>query len=63
MVQDKILCFVCSVKGIERTFATYYELQDHLYKDHDMTKDPAMEIFARSKAPISVGPTGQDSSK
>ena len=50
MVQDKILCFVCSVKGIERTFATYYELQDHLYKDHDMNKDPAMEIFAREKA-------------
>jgi len=49
MVQDKILCFVCAVKGIERTFATYYELQDHLYKDHDMTKDPAMEIFNKSK--------------
>jgi hypothetical protein len=49
MVQDKILCFVCSVKGIETTFATYYELQDHLYKDHDMNKDPAMEIFTKHK--------------
>ncbi|TMI07278.1 hypothetical protein E6H34_08670 [Candidatus Bathyarchaeota archaeon] len=63
MVQDKILCFVCSVKGIESTFATYYELQDHLYKDHDMTKDPAMEIFAKSKIPVSKAATGQDSSK
>ena len=63
MVQDKILCFVCSVKGIERTFATYYVLQDHLYKDHDMTKDPAMEIFAKSKIPVSKAATGQDSSK
>jgi hypothetical protein len=50
MVQDKILCFICAVKGIERTFATYYELQDHLYKDHDMTKDPAMEIFSKYRA-------------
>jgi hypothetical protein len=50
MVQDKILCFVCAVKGIERTFPTYYELQDHLYKDHDMTKDPAMEIFSKHRA-------------
>jgi len=63
MVQDKILCFVCSVKGIERTFATYYELQDHLYKEHDMTKDPAMEIFAKSKIPVSKAATRQDSSK
>jgi hypothetical protein len=63
MVQDKILCFVCSVKGIERTFATYYELQDHLYKDHDMSKDPAMEIFAKSKILVSKAATGQDSSK
>ena len=53
MVQDKILCFVCSVKGIERTFATYYELQDHLYKDHDMTKDPAMETFNKGKSSAS----------
>ena len=50
VVQDKILCFVCAVKGVERTFASYYELQDHLYKDHDMNKDPAMEIFAKEKA-------------
>lgn len=57
MVQDKILCFVCSVKGIERTFSTYYELQEHLYKDHDMTKDPAMESFAKEKtsAPKQAG--------
>jgi hypothetical protein len=53
MVQDKILCFVCSVKGIETTFPTYYELQDHLYKDHDMTKDPAMEIFTKQKSLVS----------
>ena len=53
MVQDKILCFVCSVKGIETTFSSYYELQDHLYKDHDMNKDPAMENFAREKSATS----------
>jgi hypothetical protein len=63
MVQDKILCFVCSVKGIERTFATYYELQDHLYKDHDMTKDPAMEIFTKFKIQPSRAVSGQDSGK
>jgi hypothetical protein len=63
MVQDKILCFVCAVKGIERTFATYYELQDHLYKDHDMTKDPAMEIFAKSKISTSRAATSQESGK
>ena len=63
MVQDKILCFVCSVKGIERTFATYYELQDHLYKDHDMNRDPAMEIFRKSKMPTSGVATGQESDK
>ena len=49
MVQDKILCFVCSVKGIETTFSSYYELQDHLYKDHDMNRDPAMENFTKEK--------------
>jgi hypothetical protein len=64
MVQDKILCFVCSVKGIERTFQTYYELQDHLYKDHDMTKDPAMEIFEKSKRSSTRVPAGgQESGK
>ncbi len=52
MVQDKILCFACAVKGIERTFNSYYELQDHLYKDHDMSKDPAMENFVKEKASI-----------
>ncbi len=60
MVQDKILCFVCAVKGIERTFATYYELQDHLYKDHDMTKDPAMEIFNKSKNSTTRAATGKN---
>lgn len=45
LVKDKILCFVCAVSNIERTFNTYYELQDHLYRDHDMKKDPAMDIF------------------
>ena len=49
VVKDKILCFVCAVKNIERTFNTYYELQDHLYRDHDMKKDPAMEIFNKYK--------------
>ena len=53
MVQDKILCFVCSVKGIETTFSSYYELQDHLYKDHDMNKDPAMEHFKKEPASAS----------
>jgi hypothetical protein len=41
---------VCAVKNIERTFDTYYELQDHLYKDHDMKKDPAMEIFNKYRS-------------
>ncbi|HEV2120345.1 MAG TPA: hypothetical protein VGS11_09625 [Candidatus Bathyarchaeia archaeon] len=63
MVQDKILCFMCSVKGIERTFATYYELQDHLYKDHDMTKDQAMEIFTRSKLLTSKAASVQEPRK
>jgi len=63
MVQDKILCFVCAVKGIERTFATYYELQDHLYKDHDMTKDPAMEIFTKYRASALRATASPQSSK
>ncbi len=45
MVKDKILCFACAVSNKETTFNTYYELQDHLYRDHDMKKDPAMDIF------------------
>ena len=49
MVKDTIKCFMCSVKGIERTFNTYSELQDHLYKDHDVHKDPAMEQFNKHK--------------
>jgi len=49
VVKDKILCFVCAVKNIERTFNTYYELQEHLYRDHDMKKDPAMDIFNKYK--------------
>ncbi len=48
-MKDKILCFVCSVNNIERTFNTYYELQDHLYRDHDMKKDPTMDIFNKYK--------------
>lgn len=53
VVKDKILCFVCAVKNIETTFNTYYELQDHLYKDHDMKKDPAMEIFNKYRSSTS----------
>jgi hypothetical protein len=53
MVKDKILCFACAVKNIETTFNTYYELQDHLYKDHDMKKDPAMDIFNKYKTTAS----------
>jgi hypothetical protein len=49
-MKDKILCFACAVKNIETTFNTYYELQDHLYKDHDMKKDPAMDIFNKYKS-------------
>lgn len=49
LVKDKILCFVCAVSNIETTFNTYYELQDHLYRDHDMKKDPAMDIFNKYK--------------
>ena len=50
VVKDKILCFVCAVKNIERTFNTYYELQEHLYRYHDMKKDPAMDIFNKYKS-------------
>ena len=50
LVKDKILCFACAVKNIERSFNTYYELQEHLYRDHDMRKDPAMEIFNKYKS-------------
>jgi len=50
MVKDVVKCFMCSIKGIERTFNTYDEFQDHLYRDHDMHKDPAMEIYNRSKS-------------
>ena len=51
MVKDKIICFICSTRNIERSFNTYYELQDHLYKDHelDMKRDPAMETFNKYK--------------
>jgi hypothetical protein len=51
VVKDKILCFACAVKNIETTFNTYYELQDHLYRDHDMKKDPAMDIFNKYRQP------------
>jgi hypothetical protein len=49
LVKDIIKCFLCAVRGTERTFDNYGELQDHLYKDHDMKKDPAMEIFNKYK--------------
>ncbi len=57
MVKDTIKCFMCSVKGIEKTFNSYGELQDHLYKDHDMHKDPAMELFSKPKAQVPAGST------
>jgi hypothetical protein len=57
VVKDKILCFVCAVKNIERTFNTYYELQEHLYRDHDMKKDPAMDIFNKYKNTGAKNPT------
>jgi len=50
MVKDVVKCFMCSIKGIERNFNTYDEFQDHLYRDHDMHKDPAMEIYNKYKA-------------
>ncbi len=50
MVKDVVKCFMCSVKGIEKTFNTYQEFQDHLYRDHDMHKDPAMEIYNKYKS-------------
>ena len=62
-MKDKILCFACAVKNIERTFNTYYELQDHLYKDHDMKKDPAMEIFNKYKTPIAKDSATSQSSQ
>ena len=40
---------MCAVKGVERTFNSYDELQDHIYKDHDVHKDPAMEAFNKYK--------------
>jgi hypothetical protein len=49
LVKDVVKCFMCAVKGVERTFTTYYELQDHIYKDHDVHKDPAMEAFNKYK--------------
>ena len=51
LVKDIIKCFMCAVKGQERTFNSYDELQDHLYRDHDMRKDEAMEIFNKYKDP------------
>jgi len=59
LVKDKILCFVCAVKNIERTFNTYYELQEHLYRDHDMKKDPAMDIFNKYKSTAAKNPTAE----
>ncbi len=45
MVKDIIKCFMCAVKGVETTFNSYYEFQAHLYRDHDVHKDPAMDIY------------------
>lgn len=59
MVKDKILCFACAVKNIERTFNTYYELQEHLYRDHDIKKDPAMDIFNKYKSAGTKNPTAE----
>src|SRR2546425_9048947 len=61
VVKDKILCFACAVKNIERTFNTYYELQEHLYRDHDMKKDPAMDIFNKYKNTGTKTPTAEHS--
>jgi len=49
MVKDIIKCFMCAVKGQERLFNSYGELQDHLYRDHDMRYDPAMQEFEKYK--------------
>lgn len=49
VAKDIIKCFMCAVRGIERTFNTYDDLQDHIYKDHDVHKDPAMEAFNKYK--------------
>ena len=59
LVKDKILCFVCAVNNIERTFNTYYELQEHLYRDHDMKRDPAMDIFNKYKPAVAKTPTAE----
>ena len=59
LVKDKILCFACAVKNIETAFNTYYELQEHLYRDHDMKKDPAMDIFNKYKNAAAKTPTGE----
>ncbi len=56
MVKDVIKCFICAVKGVEKTFNTYGELQDHVYRDHDVHKDPALEFFNKTKQ-RSTGPT------
>ncbi len=56
-MKDKILCFACAVKNIETTFNTYYDLQDHLYRDHDMKKDPAMDIFNKYKTTMTKDQT------
>ncbi len=60
-MKDKILCFVCSVNNIETTFNTYYELQDHLYRDHDMKKEPAMDIFNKYETHAAQDKTTQQS--
>ena len=47
------------MKNIERTFNTYYELQEHLYRDHDMKKDPAMDIFNKYKPAVAKTPPAE----
>ncbi len=57
MVKDVVKCFMCSVKGVEKTFNSYDEFQDHLYRDHDMHKDPAMDIYNKYKAGVAKADT------
>lgn len=49
MVKDIIKCFVCATMGTEKLFSSYQELAKHLYSEHDMKKDPMMDIFVKYK--------------
>ena len=58
MVKEVIKCFMLAVKGVEKTFNSYGEFQDHLYRDHDVHKDPAMDIYNRYRQPeMKPGPS------